>query len=57
MQRQGKDKKIEVLILFNSFTFSGAEMHYGTYKRELKALVTFAQKYYYILLNREVSTI
>ena len=40
-------------ILYDAFTFTAAERNYGTYKRELAAIVRFASKYEYMLQNPE----
>ena len=45
----GAKTSIEVSILYDAFTFNRAEVKYGTYKRELCAMVTFARKYSYLL--------
>ena len=45
-QYQGK---IEVPILYDSFTFTKPQRNYGVYKRELLAIVEFCRKYEYML--------
>ncbi|KAI0995222.1 hypothetical protein K3495_g12960, partial [Podosphaera aphanis] len=47
----------EVPILYNSVTFSKSEKNYGTYKRELFAMVSFARKHDYMLKGSKTSTI
>lgn len=42
---------IEVPIVYDSFSFSGAQKNYGTYKRELCAIIEFSRKYDYMLRN------
>ena len=42
-------KDIEYLVLYGSFTFISTQHNYGTYKRELLAMVEFAWKYNYLL--------
>ena len=43
--------------MYDSFIFTVLERNYDTYKRELKAIVTFTKKYAYILLGPKTSTI
>ena len=43
------DTLVEVPILHDAFTFSKPERNYGTYKRELCAIIRFCQKYSYML--------
>ncbi len=47
----------EVPILYDSSTLSKSERNYGTYKRELLGIVTFARKYDYLFLGKEKSII
>ncbi|KAI0990707.1 hypothetical protein K3495_g17480 [Podosphaera aphanis] len=47
----------EVPILYDSSTLSNSERNYGTYKKELLGIVTFAKKYDYMFLGRERSII
>lgn len=44
---------IEVPILYDSATLTRTQKNYGTYMRELLAIVTFARKYDYLLCGRE----
>ena len=44
-----RGKAVEVPLIYDAFTFSTMEQKYGTYKRELCAIVKFAQKYHYML--------
>jgi RNase H-like domain found in reverse transcriptase/Integrase zinc binding domain/Integrase core domain len=58
MQYQdGKDsgRKIEVPILYDSVLLKAPERNYGTYKRELLAIITFARKYTHMFLAEEQS--
>lgn len=41
-------KELEVPIVYDSFTFSGTQQKYATYKRELCALTRFVIKYDYL---------
>ncbi|KAI1003606.1 hypothetical protein K3495_g4596 [Podosphaera aphanis] len=50
-------KAVEVPILFDSFLFTGPQMNYGTYKRELLAIVEFWRKYHYYFRSVEPSEI
>ncbi|KAI0996806.1 hypothetical protein K3495_g11380 [Podosphaera aphanis] len=50
-------EETEVPILHDSITFTKAEKNYGTYKRELFAMVAFAKKYDYMLKGSRISTI
>jgi hypothetical protein len=43
--------RVEVPIVYNSFTFTATERKYPTYKRELLAIVRFASKYSYLLTH------
>ncbi|KAI0995731.1 hypothetical protein K3495_g12450 [Podosphaera aphanis] len=47
----------EVPILYDSVTFSKSEKNYGTYKRELFAMVSFARKHDYMLKGSKTSMI
>ena len=46
--RMNGGKITEVPILYDAFTFSKCQRNYGTYKRELCALVEFSRKYDYV---------
>ncbi|KAI1004036.1 hypothetical protein K3495_g4175 [Podosphaera aphanis] len=49
LQEQGTIKrKLEVPILYDSINLISSQRNYGTYKRELLAIVTFARKYDYL---------
>jgi len=48
---------VDAPLLYDSTTFSKAERNYGTYKRELLAMATFAKKYDYMLRHPEPSII
>ena len=52
---QGKfiSYKIEVLIRYNFILLKGAKRNYGTYKRELLRIITFACKYQQLLISKE----
>jgi hypothetical protein len=50
-------KLVEVPILYDSFTFSKAQRNYGTYKKELCAIVEFARKYDHMLRAPKPSVI
>jgi hypothetical protein len=52
-----KRGKVEVPILFDSFTFTKPQRNYGVYKRELLAIVEFARKHDYMMKGPETSTI
>ncbi|CAG8959237.1 hypothetical protein HYFRA_00012595 [Hymenoscyphus fraxineus] len=41
-------EEIEVPILFDAFTFTKTQTAYGTYKRELCAIVEFCRKFDYM---------
>ncbi|KAI0991863.1 hypothetical protein K3495_g16324, partial [Podosphaera aphanis] len=47
----------EVPILYDSNILTKAEKNYGTYKRELLGIVTFAKKYDYLLMGNEKNVI
>lgn len=53
------DKKASryVRLLYDAFSFNEAKRNYGTYKRELKAIVTFCDKYQHWLTSLITSTI
>ncbi|KAI0995489.1 hypothetical protein K3495_g12690, partial [Podosphaera aphanis] len=55
-QRRG-EKGIEVPILYDSFTFSPTQRNYGTYKRELCAIVEFCRKFEYMLRSLSFTSI
>ncbi|KJX98515.1 hypothetical protein TI39_contig408g00001 [Zymoseptoria brevis] len=46
-----------VPLLYDSFLFNKAERNYGTYKRELRALTTFADKHAHLFSSTKQSTI
>lgn len=46
-----------VPILYDSFAFTPTERNYDTYKRELKAMVVFAEKHAHMLNGPQTSTI
>lgn len=47
-QRRGSSST-EIPILYDSFIFSPTQRNYGTYKRELCAIVEFSRKFEYML--------
>lgn len=47
----------EVPILYDSSTLTKSKRNYGTYKRELLGIFTFAKKYDYLFLGKEKSII
>lgn len=53
----GKYKENEVPIAYDSFTFSKSQRNYGTYKKELCAIVEFARRYEHMLRGTEPSVI
>ncbi|KAI0993183.1 hypothetical protein K3495_g15001, partial [Podosphaera aphanis] len=57
-QEQGTIKRnLEVPILYDSINLISSQRNYGTYKRELLAIVTFARKYDYLFRAHETSII
>jgi hypothetical protein len=50
-------KLVEHPVLFDSFAFSASQLNYGTYKKELCAIVEFARKYHYLFHAPEPSII
>lgn len=51
------NRKLEVPILYDSINLNSSQRNYGTYNRELLAIVTFARKYDYLFRAHETSTI
>ncbi|KAI0995725.1 hypothetical protein K3495_g12453 [Podosphaera aphanis] len=51
------NKEIEVPIAYDAFTFSKSQRSYGTYKKELCAIVEFARRYEHMLRNTNQSVI
>ena len=45
---------VEVLVLYDAFTFNITERKYPTYKKELYAIVKFSTKYDYILRHSNI---
>ncbi|KAI0997732.1 hypothetical protein K3495_g10458 [Podosphaera aphanis] len=54
---EGAQKDIEVPIAYDAFTFSKSQRNYGTYKKELCAIVEFARRYEHMLRGPEISDI
>lgn len=50
-------EKVEVPILFDSFTLTKTQRAYSTYKRELLAMIEFSRRYSHMLACRESSVI
>ncbi|CAD6500186.1 BgTH12-04289 [Blumeria graminis f. sp. triticale] len=50
-------KRAEVPILYDAFTFTKCQRNYGTYKRELCAIVEFCRKYDYMFRSPIQGTI
>lgn len=49
----GNPKPVEVLVIYDTLTFSVTERKYQTYKRELCAMVKFSTKFQYLLRSPE----
>ncbi|KAK6585464.1 hypothetical protein PZA11_002191 [Diplocarpon coronariae] len=48
---------IEVAILYDAFTFTKSQRNYGTYKRELCAIVEFSRKFDYMFRGPATATV
>ena len=52
-----RQNRVQVPILFDSFTFTKPQRNYGVYKRELLAIVEFSRKHEHMLRGPETNTV